>query len=450
MKSHRFPNPTRGRTSRWARSVFGTSIACVCVSLLTPPHAPGQEQVTTAPEAAGTGPYIRVVEDDQTGVMRLDLAIKVFAPRSDSGRPAVALAGAVHIADPSFYALLQAFLDAQNLVLFEGVKPRGMGLDADSAAEIDPATRIRQTEASLRFLAIVLERYTRESGNPYPATLDQLMRDSDAGRMGAAEQIEQCLKDGWGHPIAYAVDESGAYSLVSYGADGQPGGEGDDADIAFAGQNPLTSAELSDDPGIQGRMARALGLVFQLDAMRYDRANFRNSDLTIDQVQKQAQAEGADATALFKMMDGSSFTGRMMKVMFRFIEANPRMQVVFKLLLMDMLRLVETEGLTNIPGAPRELGTLMKVLIENRNQVVVRDLQSALAEDTDASRDCIAIVYGAGHLADMERRIMTECDYQHAATFWMPAITVDPSQAGLSRQNLETMRGMLERMMPNL
>lgn len=419
---------------------------CTCIGSAAP--VPAQEEAE--PLSPDSGPYIRVVEDDQAGTVRLDLAIKVFAAQADTDQPAVALVGAVHIADPSFYALLQAFLDAQDLVLFEGVKPRGMGLDSDPDAEIDYETRLRQTEASLRFLAIVLERHKRESGDAYPPSLEQLKQDFGAEHMGAAEQIQQSRNDGWGNAIAYSVDESGAFSLLSYGADGRPGGEDEDADLAFADQNPLTPAELKDDPGIQGRMAKALGLVFQLDAMRYDRPNYRNSDLTIDQVLKQAEDEGADATALFKIMDGSSFTGRLMKVMFAIVEANPRMQVVFKLFMMDMLRLVETEGLTELPGAPESLSSLMKVLIENRNKVVVADLQTALNEQTDTPRDCIAIVYGAGHLADLEQRIMSECGYEHAATFWIPAITVDPSAAGLSKQNVETMRKMLERMMPSM
>ena len=38
--------------------------------------------------------------------------------------------------------------------------------------------------------------------------------------------------DPWGHPYIYrSPGEHGAYDIISYGADGQPGGEGNDADI---------------------------------------------------------------------------------------------------------------------------------------------------------------------------------------------------------------------------
>jgi general secretion pathway protein G len=44
--------------------------------------------------------------------------------------------------------------------------------------------------------------------------------------------------DPWGHPYVYRVPgANGDYDLVSYGKDGKPGGEGEDADLGIdAGQ----------------------------------------------------------------------------------------------------------------------------------------------------------------------------------------------------------------------
>jgi general secretion pathway protein G len=40
------------------------------------------------------------------------------------------------------------------------------------------------------------------------------------------------LKDPWGHELLMRrPGENGPFDIVSYGSDGQPGGEGDDADI---------------------------------------------------------------------------------------------------------------------------------------------------------------------------------------------------------------------------
>lgn len=47
--------------------------------------------------------------------------------------------------------------------------------------------------------------------------IESLARDSD-------------LEDGWGHSILY-VRVPGGYALISLGADGAPGGEGENADL---------------------------------------------------------------------------------------------------------------------------------------------------------------------------------------------------------------------------
>jgi len=46
----------------------------------------------------------------------------------------------------------------------------------------------------------------------------------------------QIPKDPWGHPVVYQVPgPSGlAFDLVSYGADGQPGGKKEDADLRWS------------------------------------------------------------------------------------------------------------------------------------------------------------------------------------------------------------------------
>ena len=41
------------------------------------------------------------------------------------------------------------------------------------------------------------------------------------------------LLDPWGHPYEYARRSSTTFMLISYGRDGMPGGDGDDADISI-------------------------------------------------------------------------------------------------------------------------------------------------------------------------------------------------------------------------
>lgn len=65
-----------------------------------------------------------------------------------------------------------------------------------------------------------------------------LLREQTSGRVPL--NLEDCppiegkideTRDAWGRPIVYSADAQGIVTLVSYGADGVPGGVGQDADI---------------------------------------------------------------------------------------------------------------------------------------------------------------------------------------------------------------------------
>lgn len=405
-------------------------------------HAnPAIESSATTTTTTDSHKYLRVKELED-GSIRLDLAIRFFTAKTKD-KPTVALAGAVHIADTSFYKLLQCYLDSQDLVLFEGVKARGTQADLAVTA----AGKVTKTESAIRFVAIILEIHKRETGS-YPQTLEQLYNHLKENNPRQAELLLSSMTDGWSNNLVYTNLDENNYTLKSYGADGIAGGTGFAADIKFADQTPLTKAELGDDPGIQARMAKALGLVFQLDAMHFEKPTYRNSDLTIDQVQEQIDAAGGDASALFSILDGSSFIAKFMKVMLKIIEINPRMQAAVKLMLIETLSTVEGDGLSKMPGMPQQMIAMMKVLIENRNQVVIDDLQQILTDLPNNPLESIAIVYGAGHLADMEKRLIEQCDYEHAGVMWIPAITVNLETADLTKQELELMRKILKQLMP--
>lgn len=389
-------------------------------------------------DAEAPAPYLRAVDVDESTV-RLDMAVRFFAPTTGEG-PTVALAGAVHIADAEFYAVLQRFLDSQDLVLFEGVKPRGVGpIETD-----DDAVRVRRTESGLRFVAIMLHRQ-REATGQWPETLDELAAAVEASEGRHGQWLRSSMRDAWDRPLVYEITAEG-YALRSLGADGAEGGEGFDADLAFADQSPLTAAETGADPGLQAHLARALGLAFQLEAMRHDRPNHRNSDLTIDQVQERVAARGGDASILFQILDGSSFMGRAARLLLGMIERNERMRTVTRLVLIETMRSTDIENLGRAPGLPPSMAELMHVIVIDRNKVVIEDLRNVLAQrEVPAS---IAVVYGAGHMSDLERRLVGECGYRHVGGFWIAAMSVHPRSAGLSKVEIDAMRRMIERMQP--
>ncbi len=77
----------------------------------------------TAPGATSRAdpvePYVRVSTAD-SNIIRLQIAVRQFVPLRGRG-PCVWLAGVSHIGDSNYYAVLQRQLDAQSLVLFEGI-----------------------------------------------------------------------------------------------------------------------------------------------------------------------------------------------------------------------------------------------------------------------------------------------------------------------------------------
>ncbi len=404
----------------------------LCAALVGNP-ATGQDD-----EWPGSGPYLRVVDLDDSA-LRLDLAVRFFSPAEGTG-PTIALAGAIHIAEAEFYAVLQRFLDSQDLVLFEGVKPRGVG----GVEGADDAVRVRRTEPTIRFLAIALHRHHKTAG-AWPATLDELAATAESAGRPQAQWIRSSMRDAWDRPLVYRPAGDG-YALISLGADGTEGGEGFDADLAFADQSPLTDAETGADPGLQSQMARALGLAFQLEAMNHDGPNYRNSDLTIDQVQERVAARGGDASILFQILDGSSFMGRAARLLLGMIERNERMRTVTRLVLIETMRSTDIENLGRAPGLPPSMAELMHVIVIDRNKVVIEDLRNVLAQrEVPAS---IAVVYGAGHMSDLERRLVGECGYRHVGGFWIAAMSVHPRSAGLSKVEIDAMRRMIERMQP--
>ena len=95
---------------------------------------------------------------------------------------------------------------------------------------LPPAAHSTETFAQLHCVATACRVYRRETGE-WPPSLAALTNNSreiifiEWGQKGA--------HDAWGHPFVYtAFDATRGYSSVlSYGRDGKPGGEGEDKDV---------------------------------------------------------------------------------------------------------------------------------------------------------------------------------------------------------------------------
>ncbi len=409
--------------------------------------------------AQDESPYIRVVTPEEN-IMRLDLAVRTLVPE-DPSQPIVHLVGAVHIGDASYYSDLQAYLDIHDVILYEGV-----GGGREPVPEFGDEALVRTTERRLRFLKIVADDAVRNGGG-IPITPDAFVAAQTGATRGL---VEGALEDAWGNRIEVAK-AGGSLEAVSFGSDGKPGGEGSAADIVLSEllALPVEGRRNPEAAGLQRDLADALGLEFQLDGIEYGNPHWRNSDLSIEQIRAAlagepippdrpagfrhaAPAEGvrtkpADpgsetekaADALFGALSGDSFLGKAMGVMMKMLGASKQGRAMVKIMLADTLTNAD-ELLTSQEGA---IGDLMKVLTVDRNNAVVEDLDSIIRDEPGVRS--VAIFYGAGHFADLEEQIVEKLGYKWESTLWIPAMTINLDEAGLSVRQVDGFRKMMKK-----
>ena len=80
--------------------------------------------------------------------------------------------------------------------------------------------------------------------------------------------------------------------------------------------------------------------------------------------------------------------------------------------------------------------------MDERNKVVIQDLQKQLFAKNPPKQ--ISIFYGAGHMHDLEGRLIDELGYKTTDEQWLTAITLDLKQAGFRSRDLELIQGLAE------
>lgn len=115
-----------------------------------------------------------------------------------------------------------------------------IALVAVLAAVVAPNLLGKATEANRKSAGIQLEKianavelYRLETGR-YPEELTDLVKKPQGVERWNGPYIRKMsqLKDPWGSELLMRrPGENGPFDIVSYGSDGQPGGDGDDADI---------------------------------------------------------------------------------------------------------------------------------------------------------------------------------------------------------------------------
>ncbi|MGV6815184.1 MAG: hypothetical protein ACWA5W_09290 [Phycisphaerales bacterium] len=381
-------------------------------------------------------PYARVVESDD-GQVTLEMCERTFRPADGQG-PKIHLVSAIHIADPSFYADRQALLETYDSVLFEGVKPAG--LDAIDP-ELDDQSKADATADRLDLLVQIATGFYDEH-NRFPQSLADIIEESDPR---IASVVESIRFDGWGEPISVVyekVETQGKVTkqtigFVSRGADHQPGGEGVNADIVRRSESiRLTDRRKKSPVGIQSRLASALHVSFQLDEMDMTGKDWINADIDIQTLQDQLAEMGEDNAMLLTMLEGSSLQAKLVGFALGFVERSPTMSSMMKLVMIDMLALIEGTDIMS------EFDAMERVILHGRNEVVIDYLKAEL--DAHPDYDDIAILYGAAHMPGLESFIVDDLGYVADSDQWTPAMMVDIADTGMSESQVKFMRNMIK------
>lgn len=92
---------------------------------------------------------------------------------------------------------------------------------------------VRLAEVQLQNIGNNIDQFQMDVGR-LPNDLDELRNNPGEGRWLGPYVREQDLTDPWNNAIQFETPgETGRYALISYGADGRPGGESVNADIRF-------------------------------------------------------------------------------------------------------------------------------------------------------------------------------------------------------------------------
>src|SRR5215471_6297566 len=215
------------------------------------------------PAFADSAPFLRRTLQTN-GLSQLETCIRHYRPAGEKG-PDIYLVGVTHLGDTNYFAALQQHLNAQPLVMFEGV-------GAAEAAE----KGVRQTRT-----------------NRLKPTVD-------------GEQI-----------------------------------------------NPS---------GLQTKLAQSLGLLFQLDALDYDRPNFRNNDISLSKLRERFKGQNLDGDQFLKMLDGDN---GMVNALLAFLRADTASRGLLKAMMIEILADAGNE-MENIASMDPNMAKLMQVLLTER------------------------------------------------------------------------------------
>ncbi len=230
---------------------------------------------------------------------------------------------------------------------------------------------------------------------------------------------------------------------------------GDEEDFRKPNRDQIDEAS-----AMQVALARALELEFQLHAIDYDRDHFVNSDMTVLEMFALFSGENPDELSeeglhrlreTMETMQGQGLSGQLLEMMIGRVETHPGFRRGFAWAMVEILGTLRGD-MSEMKGLPQDMRDLLTILLEKRNDVVVRDVAEVLGQPAPPGH--IMVFYGAAHMYDLEKRLVEKFSLEPVATQWFPAFIGNLQASGLNalqkrllngyvRQQVQTMRMMM-------
>jgi len=166
---------------------------------------------------------------------------------------------------------------------------------------------------------------------------------------------------------------------------------------------------------LQRGMKSMLKLEFQLEAVDYSKKNFVHADMTPDQFSKSMKDRGESFFKMFLRVIGHSITKGQ--------PAGSVSEVEILLALFDKNRALKLKRLMARQFDSMEVmmeainGPNGSTILTERNKVAIKVLKKQLA----AGKKHVGVFYGAAHMPDMEKRLLTELKLKHTGDRWVSA-----------------------------
>jgi hypothetical protein len=175
---------------------------------------------------------------------------------------------------------------------------------------------------------------------------------------------------------------------------------------------------------MQQGMTDVLGLAYQLEEVDYTPKNFVHADMSPEEFDDKMKERGESWMGMmFKMMghgiamqaeNGGAGGGTELEMLFAFFDSNRELKLKRALA-------KQFESMDDMMGGID--GEDGSTIITERNIAAFK----VLAEELDAGKKKIGVFYGAGHLADMDERLIKEFGLKRESTTWLTAWSMEDS-----------------------